>query len=259
MSINGRFDLFLNLSLTFRLEEINFGDCLLKTKGAEFIAEALHDRHEELRILNLSFNEIGPTGGIVIASACASKSQLESLCLNGNAFGEEGRTQITEILEGNGQGAVLDCLDEDDSDGEEEEEENDDDDSYEDEEEEYDDECEGETEEENDVSFWQIKCGNITLVRNVLSFYSQNRVVPQTQNLNLTQNGQEVESTENVDSIESFCNVKRPTEPQFNSVKEDDKVAAFRKYLTVNWHDLASSHSASFILFISFFLKLDFS
>lgn len=68
----------------FSLEEINFGDCLLKTKGAVFIGEALQDGHPVLRKVDMGFNEIGPNGGISIASAMTNKSELESLNLNGN-------------------------------------------------------------------------------------------------------------------------------------------------------------------------------
>lgn len=66
------------------MEEINFGDCLLKTKGAVFIGEALQDGHPLLRKVDMGFNEIGPNGGISIASAMSNKSELESLNLNGN-------------------------------------------------------------------------------------------------------------------------------------------------------------------------------
>lgn len=37
--------IFGNDKHTFRLEEINFGDCLLKTKGAVLLGEALQDGH----------------------------------------------------------------------------------------------------------------------------------------------------------------------------------------------------------------------
>lgn len=66
------------------MEEINFGDCLLKTKGAVLLGEALQDGHLELETLNLGFNEIGPNGGMAIASAMYNKEQLQKLYLNGN-------------------------------------------------------------------------------------------------------------------------------------------------------------------------------
>lgn len=67
-----------------RLEEINFGDCLLKTRGAIILGEALQDGHLSLEVLNLEANEIGPNGGFAIASAMENKEQLASLNLNSN-------------------------------------------------------------------------------------------------------------------------------------------------------------------------------
>lgn len=68
----------------FSLEEINFGDCLLKTKGAVILGEALQDDHLALEKLTLDHNEIGGNGGLSIASAMINKDQLQSLNLNGN-------------------------------------------------------------------------------------------------------------------------------------------------------------------------------
>lgn len=68
----------------YSLEEINFGDCLLKTRGAVILGEALHDEHLALEKLILDNNEIGPNGGLVIASAMHNKEQLSLLNLNGN-------------------------------------------------------------------------------------------------------------------------------------------------------------------------------
>lgn len=70
--------------VSFSLVEINFGDCLLKTKGAVLIGEALQDGHPLLKRVDLGFNEIGSNGGILIASAMSNKSELETLNLNGN-------------------------------------------------------------------------------------------------------------------------------------------------------------------------------
>lgn len=66
------------------LEEINFGDCLLKTRGAVILGEALQDEHLALERLTLDHNEIGGNGGLAIASAMMNKEQLQSLNLNGN-------------------------------------------------------------------------------------------------------------------------------------------------------------------------------
>lgn len=73
-----------NFSSFSRLEEINFGDCLLKTKGAVILGEALQDEHLALETLILDHNEIGGNGGYAIAGAMRNKEQLQVLNLNGN-------------------------------------------------------------------------------------------------------------------------------------------------------------------------------
>lgn len=42
-----------------------------------------------------------------------------------------------------------------------------------------------------------------------------------------------MESSQTVDSVESFLSLKNPTETQYNSVPEKDKLSAFRNYLKV--------------------------
>lgn len=66
------------------MEEINFGDCLLKSRGAIILAEALQDGHFALETLILEANEIGPNGGCAVASAVINKEQLQRLALNAN-------------------------------------------------------------------------------------------------------------------------------------------------------------------------------
>lgn len=66
------------------LEEINFGDCLLKTRGAMILAEALQDGHLALETLILESNEIGANGGCAIANATLNKHLLKKLVLNVN-------------------------------------------------------------------------------------------------------------------------------------------------------------------------------
>lgn len=68
----------------FRLEEINLGDCLLRTGGAILLGEALQEGHNQLETLNLGFNEIGPDGGLSIANAMQNKPHISSIILNGN-------------------------------------------------------------------------------------------------------------------------------------------------------------------------------
>uniref|UniRef100_A0A8C3SIT1 Ran GTPase activating protein 1 n=1 Tax=Chelydra serpentina TaxID=8475 RepID=A0A8C3SIT1_CHESE len=123
-----------------QVEVINFGDCLVRSKGAIAIAEAVKEGLPKLKELNLSFCEIKRDAALTIAEATEDKSELEKLDLNGNALGEEGCEQLQEILEGFNMADVLGSLSDDE--GEDEEDE---DDEGEDEEDEDD---EGEDEEE---------------------------------------------------------------------------------------------------------------
>ena len=65
------------------LEVINFGDCLVKTEGAKALAECLRSALNNLKELNLSFDEINKEGALAIVEALASKDSLEKLELNG--------------------------------------------------------------------------------------------------------------------------------------------------------------------------------
>lgn len=78
---------------SFSLEDINLGDCLLKTKGAVLIGEALQDGHPHLKRVDMGFNEIGANGGLMIATAVSNKPELEILNLNGNQVRTE-RSQV---------------------------------------------------------------------------------------------------------------------------------------------------------------------
>lgn len=68
------------------LEVINFGDCLVKTEGAKALAECLRSALNNLKELNLSFDEINKEGALAIVEALASKDSLEKLELNGKFF-----------------------------------------------------------------------------------------------------------------------------------------------------------------------------
>jgi Ran GTPase-activating protein 1 len=109
---------------------------LLKTRGAVLIADAIQDTHLELEVLNLEHNEIGPHGGLSLASAMYNKANLQSLNINGNQFGEEGRVQIQEIMGDCDKAKALEAMDEDESESENEEEDGEE--ELEDEEDEYD-------------------------------------------------------------------------------------------------------------------------
>jgi len=68
------------------LEVINFGDCLVKTEGAKAFAGCLRSAVNNLKELNLSFDEINKEGALAIVEALASKESLEKLELNGKFF-----------------------------------------------------------------------------------------------------------------------------------------------------------------------------
>ena len=65
------------------LEVINFGDCLVKTEGAKALAGCLRSGLNNLKELNLSFDEINKEGALAIVEALSSKETLEKLELNG--------------------------------------------------------------------------------------------------------------------------------------------------------------------------------
>lgn len=93
------------------------------------LAEALgiEGNHPNLIELNLSFNEIKVNGAGSIADAMRDKENLESLLLDGNAFGEEGRAILTESLKCYDRIESLGSLDEDEDDNDEESDEEDED------------------------------------------------------------------------------------------------------------------------------------
>lgn len=127
------------------LERLNLGDCLLKTRGAIVLANALavKGNHPALKELNLSFNEIRVLGAGVIADAMADKTELTTLILDGNAFGDEGKAMIIKSLTDSERIESLGTMEEDEGD-------DDDDDEEEEEEEESETEDKEEDEDEED-------------------------------------------------------------------------------------------------------------
>uniref|UniRef100_A0AAG5DA32 Ran-GTPase activating protein 1 C-terminal domain-containing protein n=1 Tax=Anopheles atroparvus TaxID=41427 RepID=A0AAG5DA32_ANOAO len=227
-------------SLT-NLKEINFGDCLLKTKGAIFIGEALHVAHLELEVLDFGFNEIGPDGGLTLVNAAANKDRLRSLVLNGNQFGEDYCEQMKELMLSYGRAAALGPLDEDagDNDGEEEDEEDDDeeeagseeedeedDDGEDDEETEEDEEEADETAEGYDDEEEDSEQALLTRMKEhsmKANGGGDNNIDTSTVSIDL--------DTTLPNTIDSFCRTHYPSETMFQSLPDEDKVAAFREYL----------------------------
>ena len=82
-----------------KIEYVNFGDCLVRSKGAVAIAHSL-SHFENLKEVILSYNEINLTSGLEIAEIMLKrKDTLKLLDLNGNKFGEEGKMDVKTILQ----------------------------------------------------------------------------------------------------------------------------------------------------------------
>lgn len=103
------------------LETINFGDCLIKTPGAVAIAQALKEGHNELKEVNLGYNELTLDGGIAVVEALKDKPLLELLELDGNKFGAEGVDKLEALMDTAGKLDKL-CAFSDDEGCEEDEE-----------------------------------------------------------------------------------------------------------------------------------------
>lgn len=107
------------------LKELNFGDCLLKTRGALFLADSLKQGNKNLEILILGFNDIGSKGGLELVKAMADKTKLKNLLLDGNQFGNDGRNAVKLKMKEVGKLNCLGSLSEDESDASGDEESND--------------------------------------------------------------------------------------------------------------------------------------
>lgn len=103
------------LSQLDNIKELNFGDCLLKTKGALLLANTLKSSNKNLEILILGFNEIGSKGGLELVKAMADKTKLKNLLLDGNQFGNEGRNAVKLQMKEVGKLNCLGSLSEDES------------------------------------------------------------------------------------------------------------------------------------------------
>ncbi|KAF3425775.1 hypothetical protein E2986_10069 [Frieseomelitta varia] len=135
------------------LEQLNLGDCLLKTQGGVILAEALgvEGGYPLLTELNLSYNEIGTKAANSLALAVADKDHLVTFQLDGNLFGQTGRTILLDSLTVSERIGSLSILS-DNSDDEEDDEEDDEDSNDEDEEnvEENEEENEGSDEKDDE-------------------------------------------------------------------------------------------------------------
>ncbi|KAF7243552.1 hypothetical protein EG68_10388, partial [Paragonimus skrjabini miyazakii] len=82
------------------LEELYLSDCILRSTGAQALASALEDPEvtPNLRVLNLTGNEITRNAGIGLILSLGTKSKLELLDLNANEFGKAGVQAIIRTL-----------------------------------------------------------------------------------------------------------------------------------------------------------------
>lgn len=76
------------------IEVINFGDCLVKTEGAKALAKSLQGAVNNLKDLNLSYDEINKEGALAIVEALVNKESLEKLELNGKVVCKDHRVVL---------------------------------------------------------------------------------------------------------------------------------------------------------------------
>lgn len=84
-------------------------DCLLRPSGVIALARALEDPETlpNIRVLNLTGNEINRSTGISLILSLGNKSKLELLDLNANEFGADGIQAIIRTLDSVGLLHVL--------------------------------------------------------------------------------------------------------------------------------------------------------
>ncbi|CAH8468974.1 unnamed protein product [Schistosoma turkestanicum] len=82
------------------LEELYLSDCILRSSGVKSLASAFEDPDTtpNLRVLNLTGNEIKLSAGINLILSLGNKSNLELLDLNANEFGPSGVRSIIQTL-----------------------------------------------------------------------------------------------------------------------------------------------------------------
>ncbi|XP_017845704.1 ran GTPase-activating protein isoform X2 [Drosophila busckii] len=101
---------------TPHLRVLNLGDCIIRSNGAYLISEALEEHHEQLEVLDLSFNEINHEAGLMLVTAVVNKSNLRLLNLDGNNFGSKGCELIIAEMKKTANPTALQPFEADDSD-----------------------------------------------------------------------------------------------------------------------------------------------
>uniref|UniRef100_A0A1I8N6C2 Ran GTPase-activating protein n=1 Tax=Musca domestica TaxID=7370 RepID=A0A1I8N6C2_MUSDO len=228
-------------SFTPHLREINFGDCLLKTNGAYHFAEALEENHRELEVVDLGFNEIGPDGGLVLATAMQNKPNLQRLNLDGNQFGYEGRMRIKEAMDQTANPDALEEMEEDQSEAEDDEDEDVEDDEDEDddtvdeeidEEDEIYDDHHNDTTEEADEDDYGENAAEETAYTTTQAFTSKMLNANESFMSNKSVTFADNTTTVGGSTAETFCLSQKPCSLQmFDSLVESDKLQAFKSVI----------------------------
>ncbi|CAH8559325.1 unnamed protein product [Dicrocoelium dendriticum] len=91
------------------LEELYLNDCILRSTGCQSLSSVLGDPDvtPNLRVLNLTGNEINRSAAISLILSLGSKTRLEALDLNANEFGKAGIQAILSTLESVGLSHTL--------------------------------------------------------------------------------------------------------------------------------------------------------
>lgn len=218
------------------LREINLGDCLLKDEGGQILSDVLADCHPDLVSVNLSGNEIGPEVGIALANTMGHKDNLQKFVLDCNQFGDEGVDQIQQIIHEFGKSDIFSIEDDEGLADDEDEDEYQDDDDDDDEETDEGEEEGGEQEEDDDVI--------ITNVSNL----SQNQFETSLDNSILLQSSTAVDE----DPVSAFYNDKAiPTLEKFQQITDEDKMKAFKEFLSNSSEEDYLTHLVYVILKLS--------
>jgi Ran GTPase-activating protein (RanGAP) involved in mRNA processing and transport len=109
-----------------QLKILNLSENELRDKGTVTVSQALLQEHENLEELDLSENKITRIGALAAAQAVANKVGFKSLNLNSNFISEAGIEAVQEVLSNGSAGlGVLGFMDENEEEEDLEDEEQD--------------------------------------------------------------------------------------------------------------------------------------
>nr|XP_058971510.1 ran GTPase-activating protein 1-like [Pocillopora verrucosa] len=218
------------------IEVINFGDCLVKTEGAKALAKSLQGAVNNLKDLNLSYDEINKEGALAIVEALVNKESLEKLELNGNSIGDEGLEEVKNWLNENGRLDILGSMSEDEGEGDDDDDDNDDDDQE--------DELEGGDSEgdEGDVS------NDLNLSVTGVSLKPQSPLLGDDEEVE-----NELIKVVNMEGVQDFFN--SPTLEKFKNIPSSQRKSLLTEYLKDDLYE--TSKVAKYFVSISVALKDD--